>query len=375
MRSTLSNKHYLPSKIGSYFKRLELEYTRTDHTRLLEIITSARVEVVEETSYDNWNGGTYGHDVVLYLPEDIIGELGFDWQKQLGDTICEDLNKCAGSVDNESFRVVHLELADEADPAYQRAVSLHQQRQTNPDTVSFWKPGTLRAFMSHRDTHKTKARDLADALSKYGVCAFVAHDTIEPMTTWQHEIEKGLETMEVMLALVTDDFHDSVWTNQEVGYALGKGIPVIPVKLEHTDPDGFIGSKQALKGYRLDRVEEAASAIYKLLIEKLGQKGRLQQALITAFTLSPNWDSARERFDLMNEAVTSLSDDQVDQIQIAYFSNESLHDAYYLKNHYKRLTVFMKRCTGKDFEIAGRELRIKKANAGKRRTVDDEIPF
>jgi hypothetical protein len=62
--------------------------------------------------------------------------------------------------------------------------------------------------------------------------------------TWQQEIEKGLETMEVMLAFITDDFHDSVWTNQEVGYALGKGVPIIPVKFGRNDPDGFIGSKQ-----------------------------------------------------------------------------------------------------------------------------------
>jgi hypothetical protein len=137
----LSSKHYLPSKIGSYFKRLELEYARTDQTRLREIITSARVKVIEETSYDNWNGGTYEHDVILFLPAEVIGELGFDWRKQLGEKLCEDLNKCSGSVNNESFRAVRLELADEADPEYQAAVSFTQQPQTNPDMLSFWSPG------------------------------------------------------------------------------------------------------------------------------------------------------------------------------------------------------------------------------------------
>jgi len=62
-------------------------YARTDHTRLLEIITNARVQVIEETSYDNWNGGTYEHDVILYLPADVIGELGFDWQKELAKSL------------------------------------------------------------------------------------------------------------------------------------------------------------------------------------------------------------------------------------------------------------------------------------------------
>ena len=91
------------------------------------------------------------------------------------------------------------------------------------------------------------------------------------MKTWQLEIEKGLETMEVMLAFVTDDFHNSTWTNQEIGYALGKSVPIISVKLETKSPQGFIGSKQALRGH-LDRPEELASAIFQVLVEEVGEK-------------------------------------------------------------------------------------------------------
>ena len=67
------------------------------------------------------------------------------------------------------------------------------------------------------------------------------------MEVWKHEIEKGLQTMDVMLALITNDFHKSVWTNQEVGFALGNNIPVISLKLGVTDPNGFLSDKQALK--------------------------------------------------------------------------------------------------------------------------------
>ncbi len=147
----MSSKHYLPSKIGNYLKRLELEYSRTDYTRLLEIITNARVEVIEETEvYGNWGGDIYGHDVILYLPPAVIGEFSLDWQKELGEEICKDLNKCTGSVSNERIRLVHLELADEADPRYQRSVNASQQPQTDPDTLSFWKAGYLRLLRPQR---------------------------------------------------------------------------------------------------------------------------------------------------------------------------------------------------------------------------------
>jgi hypothetical protein len=78
----------------------------------------------------------------------------------------------------------------------------------------------------------------------------------------------------------------------------------------------------------------------------------------------------------MDRSVSTLSDDEVNQIRTAYYSNESLHGAYYLKNRYNRLTDFMKRCTGKEFEIDGKKLAIKKEVVGKKQSdMEDEIPF
>jgi hypothetical protein len=368
----LASKHYLPSKIGTYCRRLDLEYARSGRVLLREIINAAHVVVIEETEYDNWNGGTYGHDAKLFLPPEIIGKMSFDEQAQVSQELAKDLNECAKSVANEYFRAAVLELADESDPAFQRAVRLSQQPTANPDTLSIWTPGHLRLFISHRDTHKAGARALGDALSSYGISSFVAHDTIEPMTTWQHEIEKGLETMEVMLAFITDDFHESFWTNQEIGYALGKRVPIISVKFERRDPMGFIGTKQALKG-DLDHPERSAMEIYKILVNKLGQQGRLRQNLISAFLTSPTFDETRDRFNRLDETVSSLSDDEVEQIHAAFAANNQLHAAYYLK-YYDRLTNFMKRCTGRDFKIDGQTLTTLKS-ATKKGDMDEEIPF
>lgn len=351
-----------------------LEYKRANEARLLEIITKARVKVIEKTYLDSWGNDIYEYDVILFLSADIIGTLSLDQQEQLGEKIRDDLNKCSASIDNMSLRAARLELADEADPDYQSATSFAQQAQTNPLSVSFWTPGHLRLFVSHRDTHKAMARALADSLLKYGVSAFVAHDTIEPMTTWQREIEKGLETMEVMLILVTEDFHSSFWTNQEVGYALGKGVPIIPVKFDLKDPAGFIGATQALKG-NPDRIEDSAKDIYQVLAEKLGQKTRLQGALVSAFIASPDFDTARDRFDRMTKTILTLTDEETAQIRDAFASNEALHGAYYLKNHYNRLINFMTRCTGKEFAIDGNELIAKLPKNTDWEMDDDGIPF
>jgi hypothetical protein len=251
-----------------YLRRLQLEYKSVGLSVLLKIITSARVAVKEETWYDNCDGGTYGHDVVLFLPEEVMAKIPFKSQNEYSQQLVKDLNTCCEAIGNETFRTVIIELFDENDPLFQRAFSLADQPMANPDSLRIWTPGQIRLFVSHRDTKKSEAKQLAEALEPYGISAFVAHDTIEPMSTWQREIEKGPETMEVMLAYITDDFHESSWTNQEIGYALGKGIPIIPLRVESRDPAGFIGGTQALRGRR-DQLDESVKKIYDMLCKRL----------------------------------------------------------------------------------------------------------
>jgi len=364
----VSSKHYLPSKITSYLRRLQAEYRASGQTVLAEILGSARMLVIEETDYDNWNGGTYGHDVKFFLPQAVLGKIKVREQKGISEEILRDLNTCAEGVGNEFFHAVLFEIDDEDDPEYQQAVPLSRRPQVNPDTLTIWRPGHIRLFISHRDTHRRAAKALAQALEGYGITAFVAHDTIEPMTTWQNEILKGLETMEIMLAFVTDDFHESTWTNQEVGFALGKNIPVVSLKLQRRDPSGFIGNVQAMRG-RLDGSAASAPDIYRLLAEKLGNGRRLQGALVSAFVQSPDFSEAKLRFDRMAEVVDSLTDEEVDLIIRGFEANDQLHNAMHLTSKYERLRKFLERTTGRKCVVAGKKVSLMKA------IVSNQIPF
>lgn len=364
----MATKFYLPSKISSYLRRLDIEYTRIGNALFREIIAAARISVQEETAYDNWNGGTYGHDVTFFLPPETIAKTPFDKEQEMTSELLSALNACAKAVSNEFFNALTFELADEADPLFQAAFSVSDRPLVNPDTLAIWQPGTIRLFISHRDEHKVSAKRLAEALEGYGISAFVAHDTIEPLESWQHEIIKGLETMEIMLTFVTDDFHDSVWTNQEVGFALGRNIPVISLKLQKRDPGGFVGSTQALRG-SIDDVEASAPGVYGLIASKLHKRERLQPALIKAFINSPSWSDTTTLFDRMESVVTELSNAEVEEIIAGYAKNDQLYNAIYLDNRYKRLSRFLERCTGRSFKIEGKQ--IKDVNP----EPDDAIPF
>ena len=115
-----------------------------------------------------------------------------------------------------------------------------------PDTLKrIWGSEGYKVFLSHKNEVKKEAKALKEKLRDYGISSFVAHVDIEPTKEWQCEIELALLSMDCMVALLTEKFHDSPWTDQEIGYALGRGVPVIPVRIEK-DPYGFIGKFQAV---------------------------------------------------------------------------------------------------------------------------------
>jgi hypothetical protein len=74
---------YLPGKVPSYLRRLAVQYERSGKHLENELITAARIFVDEETSYDNWNGGTYGHTVILFLPLETLGKVDIDRQSDV----------------------------------------------------------------------------------------------------------------------------------------------------------------------------------------------------------------------------------------------------------------------------------------------------
>lgn len=293
----------------------------------------------------------------MFLPESIIEKIGLADQESIANQIMENLQTCAKGIESEFLNEALFELADQSDAEFAKSIPFSNRVAADPDQISFWRPGYLRLFISHRDGHKAKAKQLAVSLEEYGISAFIAHDTIEPMTIWQHEITKGLQTMEIMLVFLTGDFHDSVWTNQEIGFALGRNIPVITLKLEDNDPMGFIGTEQALRGSLQAPVAQVAD-IYRLIANKVGQKKRLQQILINAFIQSENFDETKSRFDRMNGVVEQLEGTEFEEIVNGFRNNSQLHNANHLISRYARLAKFLNRTTGKKILINQREIEI-----------------
>jgi hypothetical protein len=121
----------------------------------------------------------------------------------------------------------------------------------------------FRLFISHIAKHKDRATRLRDCLAPYAISGFVAHEDIHPTLEWQKEIERALFTMDAFLAIHTPGFKDSFWAQQEIGFAVGRGVKIISFKMGE-DPTGFISKQQAL-ALRSRTAEEIAREVDAIL--------------------------------------------------------------------------------------------------------------
>lgn len=309
----------LPGDIEHYLAALSKLYARAQRKEALEVLANSQVRVHEAWDYDNWNGGTYGHALYLSVPEDIY--LGVVERRQgLQTTLCSDLNKLHNA-QNEHISEVFIEMQKGEDRDWRRESGALRspQRYVGPDTLArIWGESGYRVFLSHKAEVKKEAGRLSDALRVFGISAFVAHENIRATKQWQDEIESALASADAFVALLSDKFHNSKWTDQEVGFAFGRGIPLICVKLG-MDPYGFIGKFQALSC----DWKNAPSEIAKLLIKQ----PRMLDAYIAALPHCNNFDEGIRLAEVLGE-IDSLTSAQADAMADAFNRDPQLHGCW-----------------------------------------------
>ncbi len=191
----------------------------------------------------------------------------------------------------------------------------------------FWEEGFLRLFISHINQHRRFAGRLQLALVKYGISAFVAHKDIAPTKAWENEILASLETCHALIALMHLDFHTSRWTDQEIGYAMGRGVAVCSVMIGEK-PYGFISRYQAFKADDdKDAIPILAQEIFEAYSTNPQTQGLLTEAVIQMFEKCPSFDRARDVKNLLVD-LPGLNASHVPRLREALKSNRQLSEAF-----------------------------------------------
>lgn len=228
-------------------------------------------------------------------------------------------------------------------------------RRSVPQTAikRIWKEG-FRLFLSHKAEVKVETAELRDTLKYFGISAFVAHSDIHPTKAWQEEIENALSTMDGFAALMTENFHDSDWTDQEVGYALALGVPMIAVRFGR-DPYGFIGKFQALSCSWKDAPKE----IVRLLINH----ERMLNAYIKAVQNCIQFDIGNKLATVLPH-IDKLTDEQADALISAYNNNIEVGGSFGFNGAKPRLygdglLSHLKRLNGRKYRVINGSGNIK----------------
>lgn len=338
----------LPRKVEHFLAALSRLYAQEGKKQLQTIVVNSQSRVIEEWSSDNWNGGTFGHALYLVIPETLYLSVVKN-KDAIQQQIRKDISKLH-NIQNEFIAEVFLELevSEDQDWRKESGLLLTGQRTIAPEAASrVWGNEGYRIFLSHKNEVKKETADLKERLKIFGISGFVAHEDIYPTKEWQDEIENALFSMDAFVALMTEEFHNSIWTDQEVGVAFGRGVPIISVKLGK-DPYGFIGKFQALSC----PWESAPKEIVKLLLKH----DQMLNAYIKAVENCSTYEHGNTLAEIL-PYIDKLSNQQSNRLISAFNENGQVRDSFGFNGklphrHGYGLLSHLSRLTGQTYRLS-----------------------
>ena len=310
----------LPEKVESLMATLAHLYELKGRTTLQKILVNAKFQILPGQEHDNWDGGIDGHLIILTIPEIIFFDI-FDKLDELSKEICTGLNKVNTTIQNEYISNVLIEKEDVIKSDW-RADSglLLEETHIVPASVQkrIWQDGMFRLFISHKNEDKIKVTDLQKRLAFWGIDCFVAHRDIQPTQRWADEIESALFSMDACIAIMTKDYHNSDWTDHEVGCAYGRHVPIIAVRMGK-DPYGLIGRFQGLTSNWNDLPID----IMKILL----QYPQVKDAFINSVSKCANYDCGNTIAELF-PYIDTFTTEQLNKLIDAWQTNDQVRDSF-----------------------------------------------
>lgn len=305
------------------------------------ILEQSFASLVQTGSQDDWGQTMYFYTLMLAIPIPTYANIE------------QNRDKLEQSILARVKQIVRTEPGNRVTEVVISPVLAHEGQPTEPtpqqaggaeEVPTFWQPGYFRLFISHTSANKESAHRLKNALAIYNVAAFVAHDDIEPTKEWEAEIERALRTMDAVTAIITPDFYQSKWCDQEVGYAIGRGKLVLPV-CKDAVPHGFMGKFQGFQVKGLQPATVAEQLVDILLTHALSSE-RMVEALVDRMESSGSWDVSKRTISLLEKA-PRLNSSQVVKLIRSIETNSQVGGAFGVPQRIRNLIAEIgKRTTG-----------------------------
>jgi len=127
----------------------------------------------------------------------------------------------------------------------------------------------LEFFISYRYEDRHLAGRVARLLEASGQKCFLAHDSMKISLDFEDEIRRQIDQCTALVAVVTPNFVESIYANQEVGIAMGKAKPIIQLWFPAVDKSklGFLRSLNAIQ-----TTEEGLNTVISKVLDAAGQQ-------------------------------------------------------------------------------------------------------
>lgn len=250
--------------------------------------------------------------VYLHLMEFGFGAVGYDQWAQYGGTVQEWVVEMVRLGEDHKLRG----LAD----YITRAAPLVDESSLP------WRVGEFRLFLSHIAEQKTYVSALSADLAGFGIHGFVAHEHIEPGREWAEVIRAGLLTCDALVAVLHPNFHQSNWTDQEVGYVMGQGKFAVAVRAG-VDPYGFLGFVQGIPAPPTRTAPEVAREILRVLCTEPRTAAAVRDALVNKLVHAWSFNQSNSIVDFLRQC-PKLSKDQYERLRQAQRSNVEVSGAF-----------------------------------------------
>lgn len=191
---------------------------------------------------------------------------------------------------------------------------------------------TIHVFLSYSHIDREIAGEIKKQLEIHGFKVFLAHEDIEPNTEWEGEILRKLKECDLFIPIISKNFKESEWTDQETGIAIGAEKEIIPTQIDLA-PYGFIGKIQALK-----LGDEIPSACDKIIdtIRKSTLKEKFTDCLIESFIKSTTFAEANRKAKIFIKH-EPFTDVQINNIIFGFLTNDQISGGFNAKRIIKKL--------------------------------------
>ncbi|MDV0443357.1 toll/interleukin-1 receptor domain-containing protein [Methanorbis rubei] len=346
----------MEEKLDQYLEMISAQYVENEQLLLAKIIVNAEHDL--QSRYDVLSE-YYEYRLLLSVPKELYLSC-VNEKKELEDQILNDIQKCSLSDNRDIISVMISMIPSDGDWREQTGLLLSENPVVSPSTEArLWGDSPIHVFFSYSSTNLPLIRSIKEKLSEMGINPFVAEDDIQPSERWADEIRSALSSMHIMIAFLTEDFHQSIWTNQEIGFAIARKISIIPVGLG-AKPEGFLSQFQVLT---CDTEQIADKLYHKFcqLYPDCSQKLFLNLALYR-FEHAGNYESANNAARSLYSH-KNLSEDMIKRVINAYNSNDQIRGAYEImkpaSNSLSQIISYLQEVTGREYHIHHGILSIK----------------